>query len=96
MGAKAAKLITVPPNGQISIGSSWAGKQVRVEEINDSEIRISAGMFVPDSQKTFFTKDAQQKLSDFNEWENKKTITATNTKTLFDDLKKKKQGRGGK
>ena len=96
MGAKAAKLITVPSNGQISIGSSWAGKQVRVEEINDSEIRISAGMFVPDSQKTFFTMESQQKLNEFDEWENKKPASATNTKALFADLKKKKQGRGGK
>ena len=96
MGAKAAKLITVPANGQISIGSSWAGKQVRVEEINDSEIRISAGMFVPDSQKSFFTKESEQKLSEFNDWENKKPATATNTKALFAELKKKKQSRGKK
>lgn len=96
MRAKAAKLITVPSNGQISIGSSWAGRQIRVEEINDSEIRISSGTFIPDSQKTFHTKDAQNKLREFNEWENKKPATATNTKALFADLKKKKQRRGGK
>jgi hypothetical protein len=94
VGAKAAKLITVPANGQISIGSSWAGRQVRVEEVNDGEIRISSGTFIPDSQKTFYTKDATQSLNEFNEWEKKKPATATNTKALFADLKKKKHGRG--
>lgn len=94
MAAKASKLITVPQNGQISIGSSWAGRQVRVEEVNESEIRISSGTFVPDSQKVFHTKEAAQTLNEFNDWEKKKPATATNTKALFADLKKKKQGRG--
>ncbi len=88
MGAKAVKLIKVPANGQISIGSSWAGKQIRVEEVSDSEIRISAGTFVPDSQKTFYTRESIEALNEFNDWEKKKPATATNTKALFAELKK--------
>jgi hypothetical protein len=93
MAAKTAKLITVPPNGQISIGSAWAGRQVRVEEVSEGEIRISSGTFVPDSQKSLYSKEATQSLSEFSEWEKKKPATETNTKALFADLKKKKQGR---
>lgn len=90
MGAKAVKLITVPANGQISIGSSWAGKQIRVEELSDNEIHISAGEFVPASQKTFFTKEAREKLDEFNDWESKNPPKATDVKALFSKLKKKK------
>ena len=43
MGAKNVKLIIVPANGQISIGTAWAGKQIRVEEVNDNEIHIMSG-----------------------------------------------------
>jgi hypothetical protein len=90
MGAKQAKLLTVPANGQISIGKSWAGRQIRVEEIGQDEIRISSGTFVPDSQAVFFTKEAQETLSEFNSWEAKNPSKATDTKTLFASLRKKK------
>ncbi|MCC7405481.1 MAG: hypothetical protein IT288_13870 [Bdellovibrionales bacterium] len=90
MGAKRAKLLTVPANGQISIGKSWAGKQIRVEEIGKDEIRISSGTFVPDSQAVFYTKEAQETLREFNAWESKKPSKATNTKALFASLRKKK------
>ena len=75
------KLITVPANGQISIGKSWAGKQ----------LHITSGTFVPDSQKVFFTEKAEKSLAEFNEFEKKSKPTATNTKSLFAELKKKKK-----
>lgn len=90
MGAKAMKLVTVSPNGQISIGKSWAGRQIRVEEVNENEIHISAGMFVPDSQRPFFTDKASQSLTEFNQFEAEKPARATNTQTHFAHLKKKK------
>lgn len=90
MGAKQAKLLMVPANGQISIGKSWAGRQILVEEVGNNEIRISAGTFVPDSQKTFFTKEAKTSLESFNKWEDKKPAKATDTKALFSALRKKK------
>jgi hypothetical protein len=37
------KLITVPNNGQISIGTKWAGRQIRIEELSETELRFSAG-----------------------------------------------------
>ena len=94
MGAKNAKLITVPSNGQISIGTAWAGRQVRVEEVNNNEIHIMSGTFIPDSQKTFFTEEAKQSLAKFDEWERGQPAKATDTKALFASLKKKKQPRG--
>lgn len=89
MAAKAAKLITVPPNGQISIGTAWAGRQVRVEELNNNEIHISSGNFVPDSQKDFFTEKSKLILREFDSWEKQKPAKATDTKALFSKLKKK-------
>lgn len=90
MSAKQAKLLTVPNNGQISIGKAWAGRQILVEELDNNEIRISSGVFIPDSQKTFHTKDAQASLKDFNEWEGRTPAKTTDTKALFTSLKKKK------
>lgn len=90
MGAKQAKFLTVPPNGQISIGKSWAGKQILVEEIGNNEIRILSGEFVPDSQKAFNTKEARESLNSFNQWESEKKAKATDTKALFSSLRKKK------
>jgi len=90
MSSKIMKLITVSPNGQISIGKAWAGRQIRVEEVSKNEIHISAGVFVPDSQKFFFTDESKQSLAEFNQFESEKPAKATNTKTLFTELKKKK------
>ncbi len=66
---------------------------VRVEEVSDSEIRISAGTFVPDSQKTFYAKESMEALSEFSDWETKKPATATNTKVLFTELKKNQRNK---
>ncbi len=90
MSAKQAKLLIVPFNGQISIGKSWAGKQIRVEEIGQDEIRISSGIFVPDSQAIFYTAESKAALSEFNSWEAKSPSKATDTKALFASLRKKK------
>jgi len=90
MSSRAMKLVKVSPNGQISIGKAWAGRQIRVEEVNENEIHISAGTFVPDSQKIFFTDEAKRSLAEFNEFEVVTPPRATNTKALFTDLKKKK------
>jgi hypothetical protein len=89
MRARPAKLITVPMNGQISIGKGWGGRQIRIEEVNENEIHISAGTFIPDSQRTFFTNEANSTLEKFNEFEKTVSPKATNTKALFAKLRKK-------
>jgi hypothetical protein len=93
MERKQAKLLTVPANGQISIGKSWAGRQIMVEEIGSDEIRISSGIFVPDSQRTFHTEDAKESLAAFSEWEVENPPKATDVASLFSSLKKRKQAR---
>ena len=93
MERKQAKLLTVPANGQISIGKSWAGRQIMVEEVGDDEIRISSGIFVPDSQRDFHTEEAKESLAVFNKWEDKNPPKATDVGSLFSSLKKKKQTR---
>jgi hypothetical protein len=94
MGAKQAKLLTVASNGQISIGKAWAGRQIVIEEIAEGELLIKAGVFVPDSQKTFHTKAAKESLTEFNKWEESKTAKASSTSDVFAKLRKQKKSRG--
>ncbi len=93
MNIKQTKLLTVPANGQISIGKAWAGRHILVEEIGSNEIRISSGVFVPDSQRTFHTKEAKTSLDSFNKWESKSPAKGTDVGSLFSSLRKKKQTR---
>lgn len=89
MAAKNAKILTVPANGQISIGKSWAGRHILIEEISPTEIKIRAGTFIPDSQKVFYSPEAQKILAEFNAWESAHPPEETDTKSLFSRLKKK-------
>ena len=94
MGAKAMKLVTVSPNGQISIGKAWAGRQICVEEVSGDEIRISAGTFIPDSQKMFYTKDALERLNDFNKWEEKNPKPTESASETLKRIRKQRKSRG--
>jgi len=85
MGAK--KIVTVPSNGQISIGKEWAGREVQIEQIEDGQILITAGSFVPDA--TFASKKAQRQLQAFNQWEKKNPPKKTDLKALRQKLAKK-------
>ena len=89
MGAR--KLLSVPINGQISIGKKWAGKEIVIEEINDSEIHISSGTFIPDANATFFTKEAKNKLDSFNNWSTKNPPKKADLKKLKEKLDDKKK-----
>lgn len=91
MIGKNAKLLTVPANGQISIGKSWAGRQILVEEVGEGEIRISSGEFVPHSQNPFHTRKAKASLKEFNDWETKNPAKATDTKALFSAIRQKRK-----
>ena len=88
MGAR--KLLIVPTNGQISIGKKWAGKEIVIEEINETEIHISSGTFIPDSDATFFTKDAKMQLEDFDKWSSKTPAKKTDLKKLRAKIGNKK------
>ena len=94
MSAKQTKLLTVASNGQISIGKSWAGRQIVIEEVADGELYIRAGVFVPDSQKTFHTKSAKASLSAFDDWEENTTKKTSKSNEVFTQLRKQKQARG--
>jgi len=84
-------LLTVPANGQISIGKSWAGRHILVEEIGNDRIQISSGVFVPDSQRTFHTKEAEASLASFDEWEGRNAAKRTDVDSLFSSLRKKRR-----
>ena len=94
MGAKQTKLLTVASNGQISIGKAWAGRQIVIEEVAEGELHIRAGVFVPDSQKTFHTKSAKTSLAEFNDWEGNQSAKAPKSSDIFAKLRKQKQSRG--
>ena len=93
MASFTGKLIRVAPNGQISIGKEWAGKQILVERVNDSEIRIVSGSFVPDRNATFHSREAKEKLDDFNQWAKGSPPASSNATALFDRLEKKARGK---
>lgn len=87
--AHVAKLVTVASNGQISIGKEWAGRQIVVEKISHTELRILSGSFIPDKDSTFHTAKAEQSLSEFNDWMKKSPPVKTNRKSLMERLEKK-------
>jgi hypothetical protein len=83
------KVLTVPPNGQISIGKQWAGREVLVEVVDDNQIVITSGTFIPADQATFFTKDAQSQLEQFNKWSEKTPAKKTDLNHLRKRLGRK-------
>jgi len=76
------KVLTVPPNGQISIGKQWAGREVMVEMVDDNRMVITAGAFIPHDLATFYTKEAQAQLADFNRWSERTPAKKTNLNQL--------------
>ena len=84
MSSKTMKLVTVPANGQISIGKAWAGRQILIEERSAAEIRISAGTFVPENDKIKNEDDSKKSNS-----------KPSSSNPLFSKMKKeaKKEGK---
>ena len=68
---QAKKILTVPENGQISIGKKWAGREIMVETVDDNQIVITSGSFVPANHATFYTKEAGSTLKEFDRWSEK-------------------------
>jgi len=87
--SNAKKLVTVPPNGQISIGKTWAGKEIQIEEISESQIMITSGQFIPAHHATFYTDKAMKQLTDFDKWAGKNPPKGSNIKELRKKLAKK-------
>ncbi len=84
-----AKWLVVPPNGQISIGKEWAGRHVQVEQVNEGEIVISSGRFIPENLKTFFTSESETVLKEFGTWAGRNPPKQTDRKALRQQLKMK-------
>lgn len=80
----------VGDNGQISIGKEWAGKLVQVVS-SSVGVEIIPGEFIPESQKAFYTKEAQEQLSAFDKWASKKPAKKSNIKALKKKLGGKKK-----
>ena len=87
---QAKKVLTVPPNGQISIGKKWAGREVLVEVVDDNQIVITSGTFIPAHQQTFYTKEAQATLDQFNRWSAENPPKKTDVSKLKKELGRQK------
>ena len=85
----AKKLVVVPPNGQISIGKTWAGKEVQIEQVSESQIVITSGAFVPADHATFYTSAAKKQLANFDSWAKNNPPQKTDLKELRKKLGKK-------
>ena len=96
MAQNTAKLLRVAPNGQISIGKKWAGREICVEEVSDTELRIVAGFFVPEHNATFFSTEATETLRVFNEWGTKNPPKTTDTNAMFNNLEKQARNKAKK
>ena len=70
-------------------GKKWAGREIRIEEISESEMKISSGSFVPDSQVAFHTPEAKQTLSEFNSWAEQNPAKTTDIRALRAKFAKK-------
>lgn len=92
MGEPIKKLTTVGNNGQISIGKEFAGREILIEKFPDGHIMISPGTFIPDSQKTFFTSEADEKLAKFDKWEKEHPPSEKSENNLRTKLKARKRG----
>src|SRR5207253_2605535 len=87
---QARKVLTVPSNGQISIGKQWAGREVMVEMVDDNHMIITAGAFIPHALSTFYTTEAEGRLADFDRWSKKTPAKKTNLNQLRKRLGRKK------
>jgi hypothetical protein len=85
---QARKILTVPSNGQISIGKTWAGRQIQIEEVDDHQILITSGAFIPASHETFYSKKAETQLKEFNDWSSKNPPKKTDLKRLKKQLER--------
>ena len=83
------KVLTVPSNGQISIGKQWAGREVMVEMVDSHRLVITAGAFIPHDRATFHTAEAQEELAEFNRWSEKTPARKTNIQKLRKRLARK-------
>lgn len=89
MPSNNARILKVAANGQISIGKKWAGREIKIQEISESEMLISSGTFVPDSHATFYTADAKQTLTKFDSWTENNPPKKTDLNVLRAKLGKK-------
>lgn len=64
-----SKIITVPSNGQISIGKRFAGVELKVEYRDDAIVLTPGSQrFIPERLAAFFSEEAQDTLREFEEW----------------------------
>lgn len=94
MASNTTKFLKVAPNGQISIGKSWAGRHIRIHQISESELLISSGRFIPDRLATYYAPEAQETLAEFDTFAASHPPKETDVNALKARILKKKSTRG--
>lgn len=64
----AKKIVTVPKNGQVSLGKDFAGMTLQLEVLDYGAIVLTPVDVIPTHHRTFHTDDAQARLDAFKSW----------------------------
>ncbi len=66
-----AQVKIVGTNGQLSLGKSYAGKMVLIDQVSEDTWIIKTGEFVPDSEKWLYQSGNLSKLEKALAWSEK-------------------------
>jgi hypothetical protein len=67
----ASQVKVVGTNGQLSLGKQFAGKMVRIDQVDEGTWLIKSGEFMPDSEKWLHTPESIAKLEKALAWSEK-------------------------
>lgn len=87
------RIAKVQTNGQLSLGKAWGGKNVQVEFLSPTEIRIVSVAVIPEHHLPFFTEEAMRRLAEFGTWEENHTATQTSLSELRADIGRRKKAK---
>ena len=79
---------TIGANGQISLGTSYAGQTVAVEEVEPGVWIIKLGDFVPRNERWLHEPDASAKLDRAFAWDESHRHEETDLKVLEERLQR--------
>ncbi|MCA1581625.1 MAG: hypothetical protein LC796_09605, partial [Acidobacteria bacterium] len=73
---------TIGASGQIALGKQYAGRHVRIDEIEEGVWIVKLGDFVPDSERWIHEPEASRSLDDAVRWAEKTPPRKSDLKKL--------------
>jgi hypothetical protein len=73
---------TVGVNGQVSLGKSYAGKQIMIEEQEPGVLLIRTAKVIPDNEAWLHSVDVKSTLDEAMKWAASNTAKETNLSDL--------------